>query len=67
MHAMMAVGMDVERSQNAHVSAQAAGAQGHSNHENSQKLARLCVHTPTRTERFEAGQVPADTLLIARI
>jgi hypothetical protein len=25
------------------------------------------VHTPTRTERFEAGQVPADTLLIARI
>ncbi|HYD15011.1 MAG TPA: hypothetical protein VEA77_01290 [Hyphomicrobium sp.] len=44
VNAMMAMRMHVERSKHAHISAEAAGAQGDRNHHNSQNLACQHVH-----------------------
>jgi hypothetical protein len=45
LHAVVAIGVDVARSQRGHVSAQAAGAERYSNHENSQNVVGRLAHT----------------------
>ncbi len=45
MDAMRSVGMQIERRENTHIAAQAAGTEGHSNQGNSQDMAGRKVHT----------------------